>query len=357
MKETRIITDAEELTPEWLTDIFRNNGLLSQGKVAEIVNRTSLRGSTYSLELKFSDDTQRDQLSSSIVVKPILSDDWFLKTREAKFYSSVPKIASGMPIPSCFDSAYSEKTGNSHIILDNFSETHAQYSGHPPSKQFFQTAIDSLAEIHASWWNHKELGELSNHSFNYYPMQLFKEEENLKWVSEQKRFLEFLNGKISEERRELLETVFSSFPAVAFERFKKGNLTLVHNDAHTFNFYFPKDNPSPNSKALLFDWECWGTGIGCQDLVYMIGFWEYPDYRRLIEKDLVKHYHDVLSRYGITDYSWEECWYDYRLCALLNVFRIVWWSMLPWIKPSQWWRGLERSLFTIHDLGSMELLE
>jgi len=33
MKENKVITNIEQLTPEWLTSIFKNNGYLSKGKV------------------------------------------------------------------------------------------------------------------------------------------------------------------------------------------------------------------------------------------------------------------------------------------------------------------------------------
>jgi hypothetical protein len=86
----------------------------------------------------------------------------------------------------------------------------------------------------------------------------------------------------------------------------------------------------------------------------MIGFWHYPDYRHLIEKDLIKHYHNVLLKYGVKTYSWDECWYDYKLSALLNLYRIIcrWNSNMK-----NWWFEFERVLFVIKDLNCMELLE
>ena len=360
MKENKVITNIEQLTPDWLTNIFKNNGYLTQGKITEIISIIPLReGSiTYSLELKFSEDAQREELSSNIVVKTLSYDDKLLRTREAKFYSIVAKTMSEKPIPTCYDSVFSEETGLSHIILENFSRTHEQYSEYLPSKRYFEKAIDSLAEIHAFWWDHKRLKELSKHSFVYYPMieNSFNKKENLQWINEQERFLDLIEEKISDKRRKLLKTIFSLYPQVAHERFKKEKITLVHNDAHIFNFYFPKKSVNQKSKAILFDWECWGVGAGCQDLVYMIGFWHFPDYRHLIEKDLIKYYHNVLLKYSVKDYSWDECWYDYRLFALLNLYRIVWWWSVN-LKTSIWWRGLERSLLTIEDLKCMELLE
>jgi carboxylesterase type B len=38
----------------------------------------------------------------------------------------------------------------------------------------------------------------------------------------------------------------------------------------------------------------------------MIGMWFFPDYRHLIEKDLIKRYHDNLLKFGINNYSWDN---------------------------------------------------
>lgn len=183
----------------------------------------------------------------------------------------------------------------------------------------------------------------------------FKVEENLKWINkQQERFLAHIKEKISNKREKLLRTVFSIYPQIATERFKRKNITLVHNDAHVQNFSFPKDSENQKSKAILFDWDFWGSGIGCQDLVSMIGFWQYPDYRHLIEKDLIKHYFNLLLKYGVKTYSWDECWYDYKLSALLNLYRII----RRWtVNIKNWWFDLERILLVIRDLNCMELLE
>ncbi|MHA2474975.1 MAG: phosphotransferase [Promethearchaeota archaeon] len=325
MKSNKIITDIGQLTPEWLTSIFKKNGYLCQGKIIDLTDINSLRpdigSTTYSCALKFSEDAQKDNFSSKIVIK-VLADG---ETSEAKFYSIVAKHMPGMPIPICYDVAYSEETGASHVILENFSETHYQYSDYPPSKQIFKKAIDSLAEIHAYWWDNKKLNKLLEHSASFYPMKAFKEKQNLLCIREQEKFLQTIDHKISEHRKKLLRKIFALFPRIAHKRYKKGNITLIHNDAHTYNFYFPKDSEDHKLKAILFDWEAWSIDVGCQDLVYMIGFWYFPDYRHLVEKGLIKYYHTALLDHGVKNYSWDECWDDYRLYALISIFRIVRW--------------------------------
>ena len=89
----------------------------------------------------------------------------------------------------------------------------------------------------------------------------------------------------------------------------------------------------------------------------MIGLFFYPDYRHLVEKDLIKRYYDNLLKFGIKGYSWDDCWYDYRLFAILNIYRIIQW----WSENKPWWTGLvarlEFSISTIEELNCMELLK
>ena len=39
MKENKVITNIEQLTPEWMTRIFKNKGYLNQGKVTKIIKK------------------------------------------------------------------------------------------------------------------------------------------------------------------------------------------------------------------------------------------------------------------------------------------------------------------------------
>ena len=371
MNEKGVITDIKQLTPGWLTSIFKKKGYLSKGKVTKINKRNSQETFTsyvHFLELNFSNDAQTEGASPEIVVKIPKSVNMakLIGNHEVKFYSIVAETMNEMPIPTCYEAAFSEETGLSHIILDDLSKTHIEllkYAPLPPSKRYCERAIDCLAEIHAFWWDYHKLKELSKH-FNFihiFKENSFIEEEIYKQSKNQnrslKRFLKLLGDRISYKRKELFKTIFSLFPQFSVERIKKKeNITLIHGDAHFWNFFYPKDIENEKYKTLLFDWQSWSIGVGGQDLAYMIGLRLYPDYRHLIEKVLIKRYHNDLLKFGVKNYSWVDCWYDYRLGALLNLYRIVAWWRLN-LHPSLWWPALERSFLTLEDLNCMELLE
>jgi len=372
MKEDKVITNIEQLTPEWLTRIFKNKGYLSQGKVTKVIKKSSqvtTSSNVHFLELSFSDDAQNEPISPEIVVKiikPVGVTNKYLGQHEAKFYSIVAETMNEIPIPTCYDAAFSEETGLSHIILENLSHTHEEifkYIPIHPSKRQCEIAIDCLAELHARWWDDQKLREHSKHSFVLYTFKenSFNEKDIFSWFKNQKRnllvFLELLGDRISDNRIELFKTIFSLYPQLAYERIKKKNITVIHGDAHLWNFYYPKDIDNKKLKARLADWQMWGIGVGGQDLAYMIGLWWYPERRHLMEKDLVKRYYNVLLKFGIKNYSWDECWYDYKLFALFNLYIVVYWWRGLNLDHGTWWPRLESSMCTIEDLNCIELLE
>ncbi|MFW9876874.1 MAG: phosphotransferase [Candidatus Thorarchaeota archaeon] len=367
MNKNKVITNMEQLTPEWLTNIFRNNGYLSHGSVTAISSKKTLSAissNAHSLELIFSDDAKAEEVSSTIIVKTPLPDEKFLGQHEAKFYSIVAKTMNKMPIPKCYDSVFSEETGLSHIILENLSKTHSEYGFFipgvtpPPLKRYCERAIDCLAEIHAFWWDNPKLKDLSKHSYVLctFKENAFNEEEISKWFKSQERFIDFLEDRVSNKRYELVKTIFSLFPHFAYERLTKENITIIHGDSHFWNFFYPKDIYNEKFKVYLTDWQMWGIGVGCQDLAYMLGLFFNLDDRHLVEKDLIKRYHNDLLTFGVKDYSLNDCWYDYKLLVLLNLYRIVWWWSLN-VPPTEILRALNIAMLNIEDLNCMDLLE
>jgi hypothetical protein len=374
MNENEVITDIEQLTPEYLTSKFKKKGYLSQGKVTKIIKKKSQDTASsdfYFLELNFSADAQTESVSPEIILKKPKDNELFefVGRKEAKFYSILAEYMIDLPIPTCYDAAFSKETGKSHVILENLSKTHTEYSfrnkGYPPPKRYFEKAVDSLSELHAFWWDHPKLNELSKLSNNFQNnpksksvpssfltyFDYFDKYEGFEAGLE--LFLQDFGDRMSDDRISLLKTIVSLFPQVECDRIIKKNLTIIHCDADFRNFFFPQDMANQQSKAILIDWHDWVIGVGGQDLAFMIGLVLFPDYRRLIEKKLIKRYHNNLIKLGIRNYSWDECWYDYKLFVLLNIYQCIWW----WMRGINVWEGLENSISTIEDLNCMELLE
>ena len=73
-----------------------------------------------------------------------------------------------------------------------------------------------------------------------------------------------------------------------------------------------------------FDWSL-TTWLGVSDVAYMMVHWWDTTLRRRWERPILHHYHDALTRRGVSGYPWEQLERDYRLCAAQSVYVAVEW--------------------------------
>ena len=133
-----------------------------------------------------------------------------------------------------------------------------------------------------------------------------------------------------------------------------GNITLIHGDLHGLNVLFPH---SPHKGDVYFiDWENWRVSVGTDDLAYMMALQWSPERRHRMEMNLLRRYHTTLLTHGVTLYGWEDCWRDYRLSVIRQLFVpvLLWLHKLP---PEAWWPYMEKAALVYQDLSCAELLE
>jgi Ser/Thr protein kinase RdoA (MazF antagonist) len=165
-------------------------------------------------------------------------------------------------------------------------------------------------------------------------------------------FIDAHGDRLSSSRRALVERVARSYPQMLRHRIESSSVqTLIHGDAHFWNFLYPKDETQP---ALLIDWQDAAVHFGAYDLAYMIALHWFPDRREQFETLLLRTYHSELQRHEI-DYGYDELLYDYRLqvAAMLLLPMIHWAAKLP---AYVWWPHMDRAFSAFNDLDCGELL-
>ena len=163
-----------------------------------------------------------------------------------------------------------------------------------------------------------------------------------------------LGDRISPEKRSLYEAALSSYPTLYWNNIDAGApLTIIHGDAHLGNFMFP--NERNLNHTILLDWQSWRVDVGIDDLAHLMALNWYPEQRQAMEKKLLIYYHDQLLERGIVNYSWDDCWFGYRLAAIWMLFIPILWfsSKLP---LDHCWPIMERSFSAFQDLRCIELL-
>jgi Ser/Thr protein kinase RdoA (MazF antagonist) len=88
---------------------------------------------------------------------------------------------------------------------------------------------------------------------------------------------------------------------------------VLHGDYRLDNLLFPTDDPAG---VAAVDWQTASLGPPGRDLAYFLGTSLSTEDRRRHEADLLEAYHRALADQGVTDYTLEDCWADYRLGML-----------------------------------------
>jgi hypothetical protein len=143
-------------------------------------------------------------------------------------------------------------------------------------------------------------------------------------------------------------TVLGSFLTARSHRF-----ALIHGDYRLDNLLFGRDG-----RVSAVDWQTVTVGLPARDLAYVIGTSLTVADRRAAEADLVRGYWEELLRRGVTGYSLDECFDDYRLgmlqCPLIAVLGMAYGT--PTDRGDAMFAAMiDRSCQAIRDLGSIAL--
>jgi thiamine kinase-like enzyme len=356
-----LIQTPDQLTPERLTAILRAGGVLARGAVTGLsagAPRTTFAYTVWQLQVAYSPNASPEAPGALFlkVSTPELTPGEFDPAqahKEVVFYRDVaPQMPASLTLP-CYSAAIDPGSGASHILLKDLSSTHAACPAPYPVARCEQ-ALDRLAQFHAFWWDHPQLGK----SAGQFPTPAERQQE---WADAERCTADFCaaaGDQLPAAWRAVYQTVLPALPTL-YQRHALGrNLTLAHGDAHLGNFLFPKFNPVPKGQELethLIDWQFWHPTLGGTDLAFMlVTEWETAS-RRQNEQALLRRYHTQLLRLGVHDYTWQDCWDDYRISILLvSLFIPVWrWSIFHW---SVDWPALERAMLACIDLQCTDFL-
>jgi len=334
----------DEITSEWLTEVLYQNGVLSKGKVVSHNWRrdksTPFSNRIVFIDLIFSEDANASALNSVVYKSQESEKEYF-------FYTELLKVSPNIPVIDCYFSQFDTNRKCSILLFPDISGSHGQTQWPiPPIDDECEKAIVALAQLHAAWWEHSQLCDAKKklRGENSWKKR-YQDAVNLL-----PKFLDYLGERISSKRRAVFERII---PVVEQTLNHRRTVTLIHGDAHCWNFMFSSGEIKDDVKIL--DWNLWDVGAPSDDLAYMMGLHWYPERRQRLEMRLLKMHHSTMVEKGVRDYRLEDLWEDYRLSCIRNMFIPVW-QWAQGIHPSVWWFHHERSFLTYDDLGCEELL-
>ena len=339
-------------TPHELTSALRAAGTLQRGDVASVEVTEQLE-TTVSC-LNFVNASYSAGATPSLPARLLLK--WPLERSaapeqvgaESVFYREVAPKLPAPPIVRCLAVAPPE-SDQQWLLLEDLRSSHACPPWpERPSDQQVQGAVAVLAQFHCRWWDASGAGITLGTPHT---------EASLgSMVTEIKAHLPTFLGDLGKDLPTadalVLETVFNSSLAPWLRLAEPRDLTVIHGDAHTWNFLFPR---SGEGTPYLIDWQTWHRDVGARDLAYLMALHWDPETRRRLEFPLLQLYHQELIRGGVSSYSFADLVLDYRRCAVRNLtFPIIFWSRGF---PRKAWRyRLDCALAAYRDLDAAELL-
>lgn len=349
-----LISDLRQVTPNVITAVLRHGGTLSDTetvmKIRPIQRDEAKAAWTGTYALQYADfRTQRhapDTLRITIVKEASDGD-----RRLVRFFDEVyPPLTQryqheSLPMPRYYDAYYDAPSGKAHFITEAIAaEFKPSPQAMPPSARHRDVLLESLAHVHAFWWEHDRLALLEP------PPTPESLAAHLRVMEERLvQFSKYSAHFTATPHKAILQTLATRYPAGYVERMaNETRLTVVHGNLVPANMLYS------HSQVRVINWERWHVGLATDDLVDLIAM-QWPQRGRgPEEKRALQRYYNALIKLGVADYTWDDCWHDYRLSVARRLGQLL----AGWTREGMmrgYWKQGEQALKVCEELDVMAL--
>lgn len=349
-----------DVTAAWLTSALQAAG--HDVEVASVVATplgvgVGMMSGLQSLDIAYSRGTGPERLVLKMPaendVNRAVADLYHLYERETLFYRDVaPKSSAYTPIVYRADIE-----GNNFLLLMEHLTDYTlgdQVKGCTLAET--QGGIAWLARHHASLW-----GQTEDPTFAFLPevSPSYSSEGLMQgcafgWDPMTQLFADVVPMRIGA----LKDRYLAALPKL-FDWMATPPLTVVHGDFRMDNLFF---GSAPGQEPLIaVDWQGSLRGRASQDIAYFLSGSVPSELRRQHERALIDQWHAGLVSGGVTGFSAEDAWEDYRKAVLFVwVLAVVIAGTLdPTNERGRQWISvmLERSIAAIDDLDLVTLMD
>ena len=355
--------DPEALTEAWLTESLRASGAIDKARVqsfdcAPLDPHNGVTGVLVRLRLSY--DVAESNAPATLVAKfappepelrGLIHAMGFYE-REARFYS---EFAADTPVavPRCYFAAVDQDEGWSLLLIEDLAPARNGSWVLGSSLEELRVAVAGIAEVHAAWWQSPRLW-----AADWLAMKSLLAVEQMQEVVAQcwEPFLARLSVPVTPAIAEAGALASHHLRDVCAYLLDTPPLTLIHHDFDGDNLFFPVLDGQLS--MVVIDWQLTTRAHAAVDIAWLIGGQCEPEARRRYELGLLQMYHQSLVERGVSDYTFDQCWDDYRLSMLLAVGRISGSVGLqpPGPRGGPWDATMPRYCQAVSDLGVGELI-
>ncbi len=352
-----VVAEPEDLTASWLTRALGSGGEFTVTAVDSTPIGTGQMGSSFRLELTYEGDPG-DRPATIVAKLPSPNPDMRPMAAgayrtELGFYLDLADTVA-VRTPVCHHAGIADDNATFVLLLEDLHPARQGDQIVGASLAESEDAVVNLAGLHGPRWCDPTLWDL--------PWVNTIDQEGAAMLgdvmgSAVEVFVDRYEGRLDPADGRLLAEIAQVMGRWIIGRPER--FGPVHGDYRMDNLmFFPGSAPDRSGGMAAVDWQTIGVGLPARDLAYFLETSLEPELRREHERHLVGAYHEAIVGFGVTDYSLEECFDDYRYGALqgplITVFGAAYGT--PTERGDEMFLAMiSRSCEAIRDLGTLEL--
>ncbi|MBA59475.1 MAG: hypothetical protein CMQ40_09935 [Gammaproteobacteria bacterium] len=305
-----IPANVNEISAEWLSEILSSGGTVLEvsEKQIEAIGH-GMMSNLYRVNLSYRSGAG----PASLVIKLPAENQqnrevavsFEIYKREVNFYSRLAE-KTPMRVPQTLLSECSSSDSFVIVMEDLLSWAPGdQVAG--CSIADAKAAIDSLADLHATFWN-----SVDHDSFDWIPdsfRSIMSRGLYEGVAAGYDNFVDLFSKILSPELAGSKEKFLNGLTGMQ-EWINQTPRTVIHGDFRLDNLLFRSMDDS--SEVACCDWQACLRGKGVHDLAYFLAGSLETEIRRDSEHELIERWVAGLSKRGVEDYGEEEAFLDYR---------------------------------------------
>lgn len=311
----------DDLTPEWASAIL-SAALNDKTDVIDLNIETIGTGQmSKTLRVTLLYNSKPANAPESLIVKIASPDattrttgsDLGLYETEINFYRDLaPRLA--VSVPCCYAAVFDPESCFFTLALEDLS--HVTEVGNVlvgGTVEQAQVSLKELAKMQASCWNDTSLKSLPLFADDSKITALFAS-----YTDKAPAFIADLGDEMGAEKCALIEKAMPFAPRWLAET--PAPLVVQHADYRLDNLLYKVNVESDVPLVTVVDWQTLRLGNPLVDVAYYLSGCLSVEDRRAHEQQLLREYHSTLIDQGVTDYSWDQLWQDYRRGSLYGLF-------------------------------------
>ena len=318
---TGIPNQVDDITADWLNDRLGDGfGTIAAVEMEHIGEGIGILGEVGRLKLSYVDGesgpaTLIAKCQSLHPENVGLSSVMGFYLREVSVYQS---LANEFPIatPACHVAEVAEGGAPFVLILEEVTGTRMIDQIEGATLEDTKLVAATVAALHAHYWDNEQLEQLAWLP----PMNnpLYQGAASMiaaNWDQFVTTWADKVPADVLDRCPEMTDRYLELLAWLDQTRPK----TFCHIDCRAENYLFD----APGAPITVVDFQLSVQHIGTFDLAYFLGMSVTIENRRAWEQEVLQHYHAALVAGGVTDYSFEQCWDDYRFCLFQQAWSQV----------------------------------